>query len=302
MEAYNDIYPPFNTENLALVPEEMKNEARWVCWGGEKIPVSVIPASNGTHFGIDVTKPENWSTFDKAVTAIGQPCFIRSSGEHFHITGIGFVVGDGWFCADMDGGKKHKKEDVPKAAISDALRILDTYAEKSISGCGYHIFGKCNFSSIEAERNKPHRGPDDLPVSYSYEIEFFTRRKFVIITGRRVTGSRSSAKDCTAAAREFYDKYIFTDWRKDEQRRQVECAKVSANIPINTDDATKMFLLNYPEILDASDSSNFKRGGCGVKLAPGEYSWIGALKAMQEIGIPESAIMEWCKRGSNFKK
>ena len=56
---------------------------------GEKIPVSVLSTHNGTHFGIDVTKPENWGTFDDAVAAIGQPCFIKSSNEHFHIAVTG---------------------------------------------------------------------------------------------------------------------------------------------------------------------------------------------------------------------
>ena len=302
METYSDIYPPFNAEDLASLPAEMKKEARWVCWGGEKVPVSVLSTSSDTHFGIDITKPENWGTFDNAIAAIGEPCFIKSSGEQFHITGIGFVVGDGWFCVDMDGGKNHQgKEDVPEEAITDALRIMDTYAEKSISDSGYHIFGKCDFSSTDVERNKPHRGPDGLPVPESYEVEFFTRRKFIAITGRRVSGSSESAKACTSAAKEFYNKYIYDDQQKDEQRRKEERAKVSANIPVNADDATEMFLLNYPDILAASDSSNFKRGGPGVKLPSGCYSWIAAVKAMQEIGIPKADIIEWCRRGSNFK-
>ena len=47
--------------------------------------------------------------------------------------------------------------------------------------------------------------------------------------------------------------------------------------------------------------SNFRRGGKGSRLGPDEYSWIGAIKSMQEIGVPEDAIMEWCCRGSNFR-
>ena len=301
METFTDIYSPFNAEELALLPPEMKNEARWVCWGGDKIPVSVLPSRNGTHYGIDVTKSNNWGTFDNAIAAIGQTCHIKSTGERFHIVGVGFVVGDGWFCVDMDGGKNHQgKENVPEEVIADAIQILDTYVESSVSGCGYHIFGKCDFS-VFAERNKPHRGPDGLPVPDSYEIELFTRHKFIAITGRWVPRSSGNAKDCTAAAREFYNKYVYNDYQKDELRRKNKRTRVATNNPVNVDDATQMFLLNYREILAASDSSNFKRGGPGVKLASGEYSWIAAVKAMQEIGIPESDIIDWCRRGSNFK-
>lgn len=297
---YNDIYAPITAEEMAMIPAEMKAAKRWVCWGNEKLPVSVVSGSNGIHFGIDIGSAANWGTFEQAAAAIGKPAYMKSDDIYFHITGIGFVVGNGWFCIDMDGGENHQKETVPEAAIADALRILDSYAESSVSGCGYHIFGKCDFV-VSAESNKPHRGPDGLPVPNSYEIEFFTRRKFIAITGRRVSGSSESAKSCTEPAQEFYSKYIYTDYQKDEQRRQEERAKVSANIPINADDATELFLLNYQDILAASDSSNFKRGGPGVKLPNGYYSWIAAVKALQENGIPEADIIEWCRRGSNFK-
>lgn len=299
---YNDVYAPITAEDLARIPEEMKQEPRWLCWGSEKVPVSVSTTLDGTHFGIDVTKPANWGTFEQASAAIGQPAYIKSTDEHFHIVGIGFVVGDGWFCVDLDGGAKHKgKEDVPDHAIQDALQTMETYAERSISGCGYHVFGKCNFSTIEAEHNKPHRGQDGEPVPESYEVEFFTRRKFIAITGRKVSGASGTAADCSEVAKDFYTRYIHQDCKKDEEKRAAERARVAAYIPVNADDATQMFLLNYPEILAASDSSNFKRGGPGVKLGPGEYSWIGAVKAMQEIGIPEDYIIDWCRRGSNFK-
>lgn len=298
--SYNDIYAPITAEEMAMIPAEMKAAARWICWGADKVPVSVTAANNGNHFGIDITKSANWGTFEQAAAAIGEPAYIKSTEEYCNVVGIGFVVGNGWFCIDMDGGEKHKKEDVPDAAIADSLRILDTYAETSLSGCGYHIFGKCDFTVL-AENNKPHRGPDGLPVPNSYEVEFFTRRKFIAITGRRVSGSSESAKSCTEPAQEFYSKYIYTDYQKDEQRRKEERAKVSATIPVNADDATEMFLLNYPDILAASDSSNFKRGGKNVQLPSGCYSWIAAVKAMQEIGIPETDIIEWCRRGSNFK-
>ena len=298
---YKDIYTPITAEEMARIPEEMKQEPRWICWGSNKVPVSVAAAQNGNHFGINVTDSANWGTFEQATAAIGNPAYVKYADEYFHIAGIGFVTGDGWFCADLDGGAGHNKEDVPESAIMDAVNVMQTYAEKSLSGCGYHVFGKCDFSTTNAESNKPHRNQDGEPVPESYEIEFFTRRKFIAITGRIVPGSSANATDCNAAARSFYEKYILTDSERDAAKRAAERAKTMRSVPIDRNDANTMFLLNYPEILAASDSSNFRRGGPGVKLAPGEYSWIAAVKAMQEIGVPESDIMEWCRRGSNFK-
>lgn len=308
METYNDIYAPITAEEMANIPEEMKKEPRWICWGSDKVPVSICSAQNGNHYGIDVTKPENWGTFTQAAAAIGQPAYVKYLDQNFHIVGIGFVVGDGWFCADLDGGAGHKKEDVPEDPITSAVIKMHPYFEKSLSGCGYHIFGKCDFDSAKAESNKPHRNQDGNPVPESYEIEFFTRRKFIAITGRIVETKKycsnkhiNTGFDGIFGARSFYEEWILNDFQRDEEKRAEERAKVTRYIPINTDDAAQMFLLNYPEILAASDSSNFKRGGPGVKLAPGEYSWIAAVKAMQEIGIPEADIIDWCRRGNNFK-
>lgn len=305
---YKDIYTPITAEEMARIPEEMKQEPRWICWGSDKVPVSVLPGSNGNHFGINVTAPDSWGTFEQAAAAIGQPAFVKYADEYFHIVGVGFVVGDGWFCADLDGGAAHKKEDVPEEPITSAVINMHPYIEKSLSGCGYHIFGKCDFDTTTAENNKPHRNQDGEPVPESYEIEFFTRRKFIAITGRIVETKKycsnthiNTSFDGISGARTFYEQWILTDHQRDEEKRAAERAKMVRSVQIDRDDANTMFLLNYPEILAASDSSNFRRGGPGVKLAPGEYSWIAAIKAMQEIGVPESDIMEWCRRGSNFK-
>lgn len=305
---YNDIYNPINPEELANIPEEMKQEPRWVCWGSTKVPVSVQGGIKGIHYGIDITKESNWGTFEQASSALGEVAYTKYDDEYFHIVGVGFVVGNGWFCADLDGGPGHGREDVPKGAIQAAC-FMQTYRETSLSGCGYHVFGQCNFDSSKAESNKPHRDENGDPVPESYEIEFFTRRKFIAITGRKIDPKICGYIDHinkgfsgNQAAWDFYESYILKDRQKDEEKAAAERAKRARNIGTTSpDDMTTFFLLNYPEILAASDSSNFKRGGPGVKLAPGEYSWIGALKAMQEIGVPEPDIMEWCQRGSNFK-
>lgn len=305
---YNDIYTPITQEELARIPEEMRAEKRWICWGSDKVPVSVIAGQDGNHFGIDVTKPVNWGSFEQVTAAIGKPAFVKYADEYFHIVGIGFVVGDGWFCADLDGGAAHKKEDVPEEPIMSAVIHMHTYIEESLSGCGYHVFGICEFDTTNAEKNKPHRGPDGEPVPDSYEIEFFTRRKFIAITGRIVETKKYCANEHVNTALngkngawDFYKQWVLTDVEKDEEKRAAERAERLRAIPVDRNDANTMFLLNYREILAASDSSNFRRGGPGSKLATGEYSWIAAVKAMQEIGIPESDIIEWCRRGSNFK-
>lgn len=311
---YNDIYSPITPDALERIPEEMRAAKRWICWGSDKVPVSVTPAeygkNKGKHYGIDVKDPENFGTFEQAAAAIGKPAYVKRIDENFHINGVGFVVGDSWFCADLDGGAGHGKEDVPRNVVDFALaNTMPTYAEKSVSGCGYHFFGKCNFDTKQAdgkraESNQPHRDKNGNPLPESYEVEFFTRRKFIAVTGNIITGqpaANTHAVNCNAGAYQFYTDYILNDWRHDEEKRAAERARIRRTEPVNASDAEKMFLMNYPEILAAASVDNFKRGGPGVKLPDGQYSWIAALKAMHEIGVPDYDIIEWCRPGNSFK-
>ena len=289
---FNDVYQPISEDAFSRIPAAMKAEARWVVWGGKKIPVNGnVRNRNGFYVGADATDPAAWMDFNAASALIGAACQVR--GEYFHIAGFGFVVGDGWFCIDADGGPDHGREPVPDRVISDLCKRSGTYAEMSISKNGCHLFGKCGFNTL---KRKEHFSESKT----SYEIEFFTRRKFLIVTGDHVPGSAEDAIDCNDEAHDLYDDYVLTgcNEREEEERKKRETYKSS--ITINPNDAQQFFLLNYPEILEYADVDHFKRGGKSGQLAPGEYSWIGAIKAMDEIGVPRSAIYEWCRRGASF--
>ena len=292
MADYTDLYPPISIKSLSTIPAAMKAAARWVVWGGKKIPVNGNAQNReGFYVGADATDPAAWMTYDAAAALIGAACLVR--GEYFHVAGVGFVVGDGWFCIDADGGQAHGREPVPDAVISDLCRRSGTYAEMSISSNGCHVFGRCDFVT---EDGKEHFSESKT----SYEIEFFTRRKFLIVTGNHVPGSAEDIAECSDAAREIYIQYVLSgcNAREAEERRQREERR--ATITIDPNDAEQFFLLNYPDILSFADVDHFKRGGKGGPLSPGEYSWIGAIKAMDEIGIPRSAIYDWCRRGASF--
>lgn len=284
---YNDIYQPITEDALSRIPAAMKAAARWVVWGGKKVPVNGNCKNQEGHFtGADVKDPATWLTFDAACQLISKPCKVR--GEYSHIAGIGFVVGDGWFCVDGDGGADHGREPLPEAVIFDLCARSRSYAEMSISKNGCHLFGRCDFLTEE--------GKESFSASRSsFEIEFFTRRQFIVVTGDRVPGSAEDAVECSADARQIYNDYVLTgcNHREAEERRQRE--EYRSSITIDPNDSEQFFLLNYPRILKYADVDNFKR-----KPGSGEYSWIGAIKAMDEIDVPRSAIYEWCRRGKSF--
>ncbi len=291
-ETFNDVYQPITEDALSKIPATMKAETRWVVWGGKKIPVNGnVRNQNGFYVGADATDPAAWMDYNTATALIGAACQVR--GEYFHAVGIGFVVGDGWFCIDADGGHDHGREPVPERVISDLCKRSGTYAEMSISKNGCHLFGKCGFNTLE---RKEHFSESKT----SYEIEFFTRRKFLIVTGDHVPGSAEDAIDCNDEAYDLYDDYVLTGCNAREEEEQNKREEYKSSITITPNDAQQFFLLNYPEILEHADVDHFKRGGKSGQLAPGEYSWIGAIKAMDEIGVPRSAIYDWCRRGASF--
>lgn len=291
-EKFNDIFQPITEEALTRIPAAMKAAPRWVIWGGKKVPVNGnVQNRNGFFVGADATDPAAWMEFDAACKLIGAACLVRD--DYFHVAGVGFVVGDGWFCIDADGGAAHGREPVPEQVISDLCKRSGTYAELSISKNGCHVFGRCGFTTI-------HKKEHYSESKTSYEIEFFTRRKFLIVTGDHVSGSADDAIDCHDEAYDLYDDYVLTGCNAREEEEQKKREAYKASIAIDPNDAEQFFLLNYPEILDYADVDHFKRGGKENTLSPGEYSWIGAIKAMDEIGVPRSAIYDWCRRGASF--
>lgn len=284
---YKDIYSP-PVPDPEEIPASMKAVKRWVCWGADKVPVNGNRKnSSGFYTGADITKTETWISFEEAMSLIGKAAYV--SGEYLHIVGIGFVVGDGWFCLDADGGKGHGREPVPQTVIDDLCRRLKTYCETSLSGCGYHSFGQCDFV---AEKGKESYSE----CRTSYETEFFTRRKFIVLTGNRVPGSGADAIECSEAARQIYDEYVLSGCNRREEAERGKREERSRSISVDSSDANEFFMLNYREILKYADVDHFKRKDPG----PGEYSWIGAVKALGRSGIPREDIYEWCRRGSTF--
>ncbi len=289
-----DIYQPISEEALSNVPESMKVAARWIVWGGSKVPMNGNARNKaGFIIGADITNPKAWMSFEAAVALIGAECYLKREDIYFHVVGIGFIVGDGWFCLDYDGGEGHHREDVPRDDVLLAVNTLKTYAETSLSGAGYHVFG----SGFVLGNGDPEKCHPHFPQADSYEIEFFTRRKFLIFSGNKLPEAPTDAADCAVTAAEYRDDVLRPIWHKEEEAHKAERQAVHNSIPLDLDDAVQMFLLNYEDILRFADIDEFKRD----TKESGGYSWIGALKGMRDIGVPFSAALAWCERGSSFK-
>ena len=115
--------------------QELKKQKIWVCWNyimekgqRKKKPVSAY----GTETGPDAAHAHTWVTYEEAKVAAEKNSF----------DGISFVIPNGYFFLDID----HRDTADPLAALM--LERFHSYAEKSVSGSGIHIYGKCDRGQI----------------------------------------------------------------------------------------------------------------------------------------------------------
>ena len=125
------------TDKLA----ELKEQKIWLCWNfrekdGRKTKVPI--AANGDKTGTDEAHRHTWVTFDEA----------KKAAQKRRYSGVGFVIPEGWFFLDID----HRPLDDP--FVQKILERFNSYTERSVSGEGLHIYGRCDFSKLPTELNK----------------------------------------------------------------------------------------------------------------------------------------------------
>lgn len=186
----------------------IKEMNRWFCWNAREKDgrMTKIPcAPNGGVTGTNEKYAHTWVTFDEATAAM------RLHGY----TGVGFVIPEGVFFLDKD----HIAPDDP--AVKDLLVQFPTYAEKSFSGHGLHIYGFCDLSRLPVKDGKldkryytknPHNG---LEVY----IGGLTNR-FAAFTGNAVQDMPLA--DCTEALLDLLEEQMLREER------------VSVPTPVNT--------------------------------------------------------------------
>lgn len=129
------------------LPRELTERARWVRHEGKRpITVDGRPASS--------TDPSTWSTYREATRS--------KSGD-----GLGFVLGDGVACLDIDHCLDGRgRPDARARAI--LARVPGAYVEISPSGRGLHIWGVA-----PEQPGRRHRG---------YEV--YSVGRYITVTGR----------------------------------------------------------------------------------------------------------------------
>ncbi len=172
------------------IPEEMKELPRWVLYTlfdnvyshrTEKLPWSVSGKM------ADITKPETWSSFDRAMAVLQ---------KNKNYKGLGFVLGDGIFGIDLDHVINGEGEIEPWA--DEIISRMDTYTELSPSGTGVHIYAR---GRIPAKDRK------------NGNIEMYDERRYFTVTGRPY-GVLKPLAERTKEAAAIHRQYLKRDHRE----------------------------------------------------------------------------------------
>lgn len=168
--------------NIQNVPEEMKAIPRWAVFEcapnrGKKIPI----LRNGRPFS-----PDDASTWVDFQTAL-RICDTHKQVKPDHRYLPAFVLGNDYFCADIDPSKDPAKYDRSKAwadnTIAQTIEARPTWCEISASGLGYHAFYRnttvdtCVGFDIKQEDGT---------------VQILTGVRFIIMTGEWLRWSKST--------------------------------------------------------------------------------------------------------------
>lgn len=165
---------------LENIPLELQVLPQWVLWRGTwtttkegvrkitKVPYSTRLRKAST------TDPQTWTTFERVVRAL--PVALDAWGEDAPESpggGIGFVftADDPYAGVDLDHAVG---EDGVASWADDIVRLLDTYAEYSISGTGIHCLCRGNWPT--GRNRKDH-------VEVYCQERFFTMSGHVLASG-----------------------------------------------------------------------------------------------------------------------
>ena len=168
------------------IPKELKALKQWVCYRTkkqeEKTAKFMISAVTGEF--AKSNDASTWTDYDSAFRYMVAK----------RMEGLAFVLTEGLVFVDIDH-VTDEEGNVGEFALKLLEELPDTYAERSVSGKGVHIFCYGKFPENALKRN------DDLG------LEMYDTKRFVCITGDLIDG-RNTILDYSDAIQEINEKYV----------------------------------------------------------------------------------------------
>lgn len=177
------------------IPYEMKRLRRWVCvWDSSKIPMQATQRKAATQ------NVETWADYKTALKAI--LCGVYD--------GLGFMLGDGIVGIDVDIGGTPEADDILE-------QFPDTYAERSRSGRGFHIYCKGHL---------PFAGKNN-----GNGIEIYEGARYFICTGDIIEKHSPMLLNAQNSIDYVLEKYFTAETKKPLNEPSVALYKVSYEKP-----------------------------------------------------------------------
>lgn len=172
------------------VPQEMKDTRQWLCWrkidaGGGRM--GKPPHDPKTGMRVAKNDKSKWVSFEEAIEAVKQ----------YKFDGIGFVFYGDYVAIDLDSCFEDGVI-IPRAA--EVMSHFSSYAEKSPSGNGIHIFCK---GVKNTDRTRNDNAGDGMHVEV-YTDGFH----FVTVTGDHMEGQSDECLDEQDALDWLVDTYL----------------------------------------------------------------------------------------------
>jgi putative DNA primase/helicase len=174
-------------------PPALCREKRWVTWrleerDGEqaKVPYAV-QAVGALPRRASSTDPDTWSSHDDALAYL----------QRSEMTGLGFVLGDGWCGIDLD---HHVIEGVPSDVAARICQHFNSYAELSPSRTGIHIIAR---AIKPGSRCKKYQ--ETNPDGSEQAIEIYDKGRYFTMTGDIIQPYREINDDATPALTDIYN-------------------------------------------------------------------------------------------------
>lgn len=170
------------TDNLEYFPTELKNLDRWVLWSSklrDNKPTKVPFSTNGQM--ASVVDIKSWTTFEQAYNSYDE--------DPLTYSGVGCVICTPFVGIDLDKCRD-PKTGIVELWAKEALAELNSYAELSPSGKGFHIWVKGYL------KNSVRRG----------NIEVYVKERYFTVTGLHVAGTPTVINQVDLQS--FCDKYI----------------------------------------------------------------------------------------------
>ena len=178
--------------------QELKQMRIWFLWrwgtDNNGKPTKNPFAANGGQTGTDDAHSNTWVTYDAAVGAV----------EKHHAAGVGFKIPEGYFFLDID----HRELSDP--LVQTLLTRFDSYSERSISGGGIHIYGKCDFTKLPTyidKKGKVRLDKQFYQKNSTTDLELYVggiTNRFAVYTGNII--ENKPLRECTSAVLTTLDK------------------------------------------------------------------------------------------------